>query len=112
MYRNPNPYIPKTKDEIRDFLGRMMLGAPTFIDKTGYFETRNIETEFLALNEGLELVRRQLGEENYRKLTELSAQMRKLFEADPENKTGETSKGRKCILEMQEVLHGVSRRKR
>lgn len=110
MYQNPNPYIPKTRFEIQDFLGRMMLGAPTFVDKTGYFESRNIDTEFFALNEGLNAVRKQLGEEAYQQLAELSAQMRALFEADPENKTGETKRGRQCIREMEDILRATGGR--
>jgi hypothetical protein len=85
----------------------MMLGSPTFIDKTGYFSEQNIETEFFALNEGLKAMRKRFGEQNYQRLAELSARMRAHFEADPEDKTGETSKGRQCIVEMESILHAV-----
>lgn len=112
MYRNPNPWIPKTIGEVHDLLGSMMLGAPTLIDKTGYFADRNIETEFFALNEGLKAIRKQLGEEACAKLIELSAQMRAHFEADPEDKTGEAMKGRNCIVEMEDILRSAARRKR
>ena len=112
MYRNPNLYIPKTKGEVRDLLGSMMLTAPTLVDQTGYFSDRSIESEFLALNEGLKLIRRQLGEESYLEMTELSGRMRAHFEADPKDETGETSEGRKCILAMLEILQGASRRRR
>ena len=107
MYRNPNPYIPRTIGEVRDLLGSMMLSAPTFVDETGYFADRNMDSEFHALNEGLKAIQKQLGEKMYRKMTERSDQMRAHFEADPQDKTGDTSKGRKLIVEMLEILHSV-----
>jgi len=36
--------------------------------------------------------------------------MRALFEADPEDKTGETSKGCKIIHEMEDLLRQVRRK--
>jgi hypothetical protein len=104
-------YIPKTKGEIWDYLGAMMLSSPTFVDKLGYFPDQNIESEFYALNEGLKAIRKQVGEENYQKLAELSARMRAHFEADPEDKTEDTIKGRECILEMEDILRSAGRRK-
>jgi hypothetical protein len=35
--------------------------------------------------------------------------MRAHFEADPEDKTGESSKGRECIWEMEEILRSGAR---
>ena len=112
MYRNPDPYVPKTKGEIWDFLGSVMLRAPTFIDKTGFFPDRSIESEFFALNEGLKEIRKSLGEESYQKLAALSARMKAHFEADPEDKTEDSIKGRECILEMEAILRAAGRRKR
>ena len=60
-YSSDKPYIPQGISEIWDFLGAMMLLAPTFKDKTGYFPDRNIDTEFFALNEGLKTVRKKVG---------------------------------------------------
>ncbi len=62
------PYIPEGLSEVIDFVGSMMLGSPTFIDKTGYFPERNIDSEFHALNEGLRLLRGELGDALYLKL--------------------------------------------
>ena len=112
MYRNPTPYIPMTNGEIRDLLARMMFGAPTFVDKTGHFDKRSIDTEFFALNEGLKEIRNQLGEGNYRVLAELSALMRAHFEADPEDKTEDGVKGRECIVKMRNILRAAEGRKR
>ena len=104
------PYIPQTIGELMDKLASMMLGAPTFKDRTGYFPGRNIDTQFFALNEGLLAVRKKLGEERYTKLRALSDKMRALFEADPEDKTGETQAGREIIHEMEDVLRNTPKR--
>jgi hypothetical protein len=56
------------------------------------------------LKEGLRLIRRKLGEERYLELMEMSDRMRAHFEADPENKTDDTLKGRAIIHEMEELL--------
>ena len=56
------------------------------------------------LHEGLSNVRRTLGEERYHQLMGMSDRMRALFEADPENTTGETRKGRDIIHEMEDIL--------
>ena len=105
------PYIPQGVGELLDKLGSMMLGAPLFKDRAGYFPRKNIETEFFALNEGLMAIREKLGEECYGTLKTLSDKMRALFEADPEDKTGETQAGRAIILEMEEILTSAGRRK-
>jgi hypothetical protein len=81
----------------------MMISSPTFVDKTGYFPERNIDTVFHALNEGLKVTRGKLGEERYRKLVEMSNQVRAYFEADSEDK-GETLKGRELILDMEDLI--------
>ena len=112
MYRNPDPYIPRSTEEIRDFLSSMMLNAPTFVDPTGFFYERNLESEFFALSEGLESIRSGIGDESYFKLAELTSRMRAHFEADPEDKTGETTQGRECIREMLAILRQGGGRKR
>jgi hypothetical protein len=112
MYKNPNPYIPRSIEEVWDLVGSMMLGAPTFIDKTEFFPDRSIETEFFALDEGLKAIRETIGSNDYQRLLDLSARMRAHFEADPEDKTGETTKGRECIVEMIEILRAAWRKER
>ncbi len=104
MFPPYKPYIPKGISEIMDYLGMMTLESPTFIDRTGYFPSRNLEMAFYELNEGLRLIRGKLGEERYRKLMEMSDRMRAHFEADPENKTDDTLKGRAIIEQMEAVL--------
>ena len=105
------PYIPQTLGELMDKVMSMMLGAPTFKDKTGYFPEMNIDTEFFALNEGLLAVRKKLGEERYAAMKELSDKMRALFEADPEDKTGDTQAGREIIHQMEDILRSAAKRR-
>jgi hypothetical protein len=94
-----------------DMLGGMMILSPTFRDITGYFPGRNIDNTFYELNEGLRLLQPKLGDDLYRKLRGMSDQMRAHFEADPEDQTDDSLKGRDIILEMMDLLK-QSRRKR
>ncbi len=103
------PHIPQTIGELWDRLGSMMLGSPSFEDKTGYFPEKNIETEFFALNEGLPAIRKKLGEERYAALRTLSDQMRVLFESDPDNTNGGTKAGCKLIREMEDILRSTAK---
>ena len=105
------PYIPQSIGELLEKLADMILTAPTFRDKTGYFPGKNIDTSFLALNEGLEAVRKKLGEERYATLRALSDKMRPLFEADPEDKTGDAQAGREIIYEMEDILKTAAKRR-
>jgi hypothetical protein len=104
MFPPYKPYVPKGVSEIMGYLGMMMLDSPTFVDKTGYFPSRNLEIAFNELNEGLLLIRPKLGEQRYLKLKEMSDRMRVHFEADPQKKTGDTLRGREIIHEMEDLL--------
>jgi len=88
----------------------MMLKSPMFVDRTGYFPGRNLETTFCELNEGLRLIRGKLGEERYLKLMAMSDRMRAHFAADPENQTDDTLKGREIIIEMENLLKQGARK--
>ena len=87
-------YTPQSTDEIIDFLGMMMLSSPTFIDKSGFFASRNVDSVFHALNEALHLVEGKLGEPLYLELREMSDRMRAQFKADLEYKTAIPAKVR------------------
>jgi hypothetical protein len=104
-------YVPKDIGELMDQLSYMMLYSPTFKDKTGYFPHHNINTAFFSLNEGLLVVRKKLGEERYATLKALSDKMRALFEADPDDTTGDTPAGQMLIHEMKDILKSAARRK-
>jgi hypothetical protein len=97
-------YIPRGISEIIDHLAMMMLYAPTF--EHDFFEDQNVDTVFQELNQALSLIQKKLDQERYETLVSLSARMRAAFEADPEDKTGEASQGRRLIEEMQVVLIG------
>jgi hypothetical protein len=97
-------YIPQSADEIVDFLGTIMIYSPTFIDKSGFFADRNIDTVFRTLNAGLAKIREELGLDLYPRLSDMSDRMRTYFEADPEDKTDSSLKGRALIDEMSDLL--------
>lgn len=111
MHIITDPYRPKDIGEVMDLLGSMMLGAPTFKDRTGYFANRGIETEFASLNLGLEAIRDKVGRDKYAKLVEISDRMRAHFEAALGGQSDELDKGCKCIWEMEDILRGASRRR-
>jgi hypothetical protein len=104
MRKPYSPYIPQGKSEVMDQLAAMLLSKPTFVDDSGYFPDRTIDTEFFALNEGLRLIRRRLGEERYQKLAEMSEKMRACFDADSDEDSDEVQQGRMIILDMRELL--------
>jgi len=102
--RDYRPYIPQSIGELLDQLASMMLSKATFKDDTGYFPDMSIETEFVALNGGLDNLRNQIGEDHYIQLAALSDQMRAHFEADPQERTGEAREARAIILQMRDLL--------
>ena len=104
------PYVPQSVGELLDLLSSMMLAAPTFKDKTGYFPRRNIDTVFSSLNDVFLVVRKKLGEKRYAALRAMSDKMRALFEADPEDTTGDTHAGCMLIQEMEDILRSVAKR--
>jgi hypothetical protein len=94
-----------------DMLGFMMLSSPTFIDNSGFFPHRNIDTVFAQFNECLQVLRGKLGDERYLELREMSDRMRAHFEADPEDQTDDTLKGRAIIVEMEKLLKQHARKR-
>jgi len=103
------PYIPKDFGELMDHLAHMLFAAPKF--NTRLLPRENIDTTFCSLNEGLLAVRKKLGEERYTALKALSDKMRALFEADPDDKTGDTQAGREIIHEMEGILKSAAKRR-
>jgi hypothetical protein len=98
--------------EVRDYVGSMVLGAPRFIDKTGFYPDQDVNSEFFALIEGFKTIQRRLGEDNYQKAVALAQRAKALFEADPDDKTGDTAKGLECLFEIEDILKAAPRRKR
>ena len=103
-------FIPSTIMELREKLSAMFLSAPTFIDKTGHLPFLNLDYVFMQLTQGLTLNRSNLGDGNYAKLMDMTNAMRPLFEADPEDKTGEAVKGQAIINDMLELLEKLGKR--
>ncbi len=106
MLRPYKPYIPQTPSEIWDLLGWMTGYNPTFVEPEGrpYRSGATLETTFFALKAGFEVCRKKLGEERFQTLMEMADQMRALFEADPEDVTGDAAKGRELLWQMEDVL--------
>jgi hypothetical protein len=96
-------------EEILDHLSSMLVSAPKFLDRTGYFPFQNIDTEFQQLSVGLDFNRLSLGDARYQDLKRMSDEMRSLFEADRDDKTGDTADGCKIILAMEDILRDARR---
>ena len=103
-------HIPQNIQELLELVTSMLLSSPKFTDKTGYLPFLNLDYVFQELSTGLAFNRQVLGEERYNELMRLSDRIRAHFEADPENKTGETRKGRDIIHEMEDILRQVRRK--
>lgn len=110
-YFNPKPYIPGSLSEIYDTLGSMILGAPTFIDRLGYFPDRNLDSEFSKLTQGFGLVRKKLGEERYARLMDLATYAKELFAADQQDMNGKTDEGRALLFEIENEIENARRRR-
>jgi hypothetical protein len=106
------PYIPQTTGEIYDSLARFIGDSPKFEDKTGFERDRTIETEFYALYEGWKNVRKKLGEEDYARALVITAKMKEMFLADPEDVTGETHEGRKLVWQLEDIIRESNTRVR
>lgn len=108
----PGPYIPRTLGEIYDQLGSMVLHVPRkFKNKTGYFPETFLEADFYELNNGLELVREKLGEDDYAKAIDMSARAKALFEADPDMTTGQAEDGIVLLDEISDLIRNARRRR-
>lgn len=102
------PYIPQDLSELCDLIGSMVLGSPRFVDTSGFFPDENLETVYLALEEGLKDLRPELGEERHTRLVELARQTRTCFE-DAEDEDGdEVWAGRNQLLQMIEVIGEIA----
>lgn len=103
-------HVPQNINELLELSASMLLSAPKFTDKTGYLPFLNLDYVFQELLAGPAHNRQTLGEERYQELMQMSDRMRALFEADPEDKTGETFQGCKIIHEMEDILRQVRRK--
>lgn len=104
-------YVPASLSELYDQMAGMLLGAPTFKDRTGVFPDHDIETEFRRLTEGFGVVRKKLGEERYAALIDLAAQAKVLFAADPDDSNGKTDEGYKLLHRIEDLIQEARRRR-
>lgn len=96
------PWSSPMIGDVYNLLGLIFLKSPTFLDPA--FPNRNIDSVFLKLNEELNAIRAELGEERLRSLLALAAATRARFEADPGDSNGEARKGRQMVREMESIL--------
>lgn len=102
---------PGNAERDYDLLGSMVLFAPTFVDPLGDFPNRNIDSEFLILTGGFEIIRKKLGEERFALLMDLAVRAKELFAADQDDTNGKTDEGRALLFEMEDVLKDVRDRR-
>ncbi|MDP5281148.1 hypothetical protein Q9Q95_19645 [Sphingomonas sp. DG1-23] len=98
------PYVPQDLDELTDLIGSMVLGSPNFVDTSGYFPDRTIESEYFALSEALKVVRADLGEERYTKLVAMMDRTKAFFTSPVDEDSDEVWVGRNLLLEMLELV--------
>jgi hypothetical protein len=103
-------HTPEDIQEVLVLLGWILVKGPRFIEKSGYFQSVSVEYVFDRLKEGLGNVRGRLGEERYQQLMQMSDQIQTLFEADPDDKTGETLQGCKINHQIEDTLRLVRRK--
>ncbi len=99
-----SPYIPQTLGELWDLVGSMVLGAPRFIDTSGFFPEKDINTEYLKLTEGLKVVRPALGDERYAQLVDMAQRTKALFVQAVDEDAEEIWTGRNLLLDMVDII--------
>jgi hypothetical protein len=103
-------YVPQSVQELLELVVSMLSAAPRFLHNAGYLPFVNRDYVFRQLHEGLSRNRSSPGEQRYHELTKMPDRMRALFEADPEDKTGQTLQGCRIIHEMEDILKQVGRK--
>ena len=104
MRRPYSPYIPRHPDELRDKLAAILLSAPKCEDESQFFAGKNVHTEFAAVDESLNLLRADLGDDLFKALAVRAGRAKGLFLADPDDSSGQSDLGREIILEMEYLL--------
>lgn len=107
MTHEYKPHVARNLDELVGILYCMLGDAPKFVASSDLLEGMNIDAEFGALNESLELLKPELGEELFQRFVQMTGEIRACFEADPDDSNGEAMRGRHLIFEMEETLAGL-----
>jgi hypothetical protein len=105
-----NMHVPQNVSELITLINSLLTSAPQFLDRTGYMPFLNLDFVFQELSEGLSFNRSRMGEERCHQLMQMSDEMRRLFEADPDDKTGQTLEGCKIIHKMEDILRDARRK--
>jgi hypothetical protein len=103
----PTPYrhFPAVNlGQLADAIISTSLQAPKFNFLEAYFPRRSIDQAMQDLNESIDNLRPQLDGGLYESLLQMSDQMRACFKADPENKTGETRRGKELAQHMAALV--------
>lgn len=98
------PYVPQDPEELVDLIGSMVLDSPRFVDTSGFFPDKNLETVYFALGEGLKAARTDLGEERSATLIEMAERTRSWFAAAADEDADEVWAGRNLLLDMIDLV--------
>ena len=91
----PNRYIPESLPEVRDYVRAMVIAIPDLVDS---ITNGGVEGAYASLQEGLDLVRKRLGEELYLQLCDMARSSQRHFAA------GENKEGRRMLQYMDEAM--------
>ncbi len=108
---NSEPYIPSSLSEVYDLIALMILSAPTFVDRSGYFPEQDVHTLFSMLTQGFEEVRRKLGEERFDKLNDLATRAKALFAGGVDDSSGKADQARDLLFEIEEIIQDARSRR-
>jgi hypothetical protein len=104
MPRKYEHHVAESLGELADQTSWLRMSAPKFDFMRLWFPHEAIDTAFDAFNKGIQKHRSQLGESLFQRLVQMSSDMRACFEADPEDNTGETSRGRLLAADAEALL--------
>lgn len=98
------PHVPQSVGEMVEKLDWMSYHAPTFEDPSfdEMYPGRTLRVVFFEINEGLNVLRGEIGAERYRTAVEQAERMRALFEGAP----NDLLDGKKLIEDMKLLLIG------
>jgi hypothetical protein len=91
----PYSYVPATVPEVREYVGAMVIAIPDLVDSIA---NGGIDGAYASLQEGLDLVRKRLGEPLYLQLSEMARASHAHFAA------GERKQGRIVLQHMDEAM--------
>jgi hypothetical protein len=109
MPRKYERHVAKSLGDLADQASWLRMSAPRFDFMRLWFPEGNIDTAFVSFDKGLQNNRALLGEALFHRLAQMSNDMRACFEADPEDDTGETARGKLLAREAEALLEARMR---